>query len=103
MKPSEFLEDLDSHGAYDAAILEDLDPELRDCVPQYTPQQMRAQMHKRGLGGVVYEDAPGKLIYGWTTASALARKLLPDEPGRRYHGRGYAFRANLAALKEAGF
>jgi broad specificity phosphatase PhoE len=103
MKPSEFLETLDSHGIYAAAVLVDLDEEHRATVPVFSHGATVRAIRDRGLGGHLESDIGDRLIYGYTSASALARSLLKVAPGDRFLGRGSAFRANLAGLKDAGY
>lgn len=103
MKPSEFLSQMEGHGIYDAKMLSDLDEQYRGCVPTFTHKQTIAAIAARGLGGELAPDNGAKLIYGYSTASALANALLPDAPSNHLFGRGSGFRADLAALEEAGF
>lgn len=102
-KPTELLDAMDSHGIYAAAMLDECTFDT-SRIPQFTRKQTARQIGERGLGG---ELTPGPdddlFLYGWTTASALAIALLGDSPGSSFHGRGSSFRADLKALKEAGF
>jgi hypothetical protein len=103
MKPSEFLSEMDGHGIYSAEKLGELDAEYRDAVPTYSHQQTFAAIEARGLGGELAPDNGVKLIYGYTTAAALARLLLDEAPSNSLFGRGSGFRADLAALRAAGY
>ena len=104
MKPSEFLDTLDSHGIYPETALEDLDAEYRACVPLYSYARTAKMIAARGLGGELAEDTGEKLFAGYAAAEALGKKALgKTPPGSRYFGRGSAFRANKAALADAGY
>lgn len=99
-KPSELLDYLDSHGIYSANILNQCEFDT-DSIPTFTSEQTLATMEARGLGGEL-DDTDDRLIYGYTTAQALASKFAGKTPGDMYHGRGSAFRANAQAVKESG-
>jgi hypothetical protein len=101
MKPSEFLAQLEGHGIYDVVMLYDLDEQYRDCVPVFTQKQTQQVMDNRGLGGTLTMDTSVKLIYGYTTADALARKLAGKTSTKM--GRGSSFRDNVEIVREAGF
>ena len=104
MKPSEFLNMLDSHGIYPETALDEFDAEYRACVPLYSHARAAEMIAARGLGGELAEDTGEKLFAGYAAAEALAYEALGRiPPGSRYFGRGSAFRANQAALADAGF
>lgn len=102
-KPTELLADMDSHGIYDAAMLDECEFDT-DCVPQFTPERTVRDIERRGLGGQLVAKPASKLIYGWTTAEALATKFLGRDPTPTYiSGRGTRFRHCVQALREGGF
>jgi hypothetical protein len=106
MKPSDWLDLVDSHGIYDADMLGELDERYRDAVPLHTHAETVAAIERRGLGGELEPVTPehDELFYGYQAASALAALCLDGRiPGDRFSGRGSAFRANYSALKEAGY
>jgi hypothetical protein len=99
-KPSELLDELDSHGIYGVAILADCDFDT-STIPTYTPAQQRSAIERRGLGGFV-EDHGERTITGWVTAEALAKKFTGGGAPLFLHGRGSIFRACVERLKAAG-
>lgn len=101
-KPSELLEDLDSHGIYGVEAFEECEFSTA-CIPTQTPESMKREIVARGLGGTINLDAGEEMFSGWKAAHALAKEYLGEDPGSRYQGRGSAFRASLQGLKEAGF
>jgi hypothetical protein len=101
-KPSDLLDDLNSHDIVNVQILQQCEFDT-SMIPTFTMKQTIASIKRRGLGGHLEGAESDVLIYGWTTARALAVKLLGNAPGDRFHGRGSAFRADKAALREAGF
>lgn len=100
-KPTELLDDLDSHGIYNAKMLDDCEFDT-DSVPTFTIEETSERIRARGLGGQVEGYPEDRLIYGWTTATALAKVFCGDAPGLQFQGRGSSFRADLEALREAG-
>jgi len=100
-KPTALLAGFDSHGIYRASILDECSFET-DLVPTYTPEQTIEGIQARGLGGQL-ETREDQLIYGWTTAAALAEQFLGDNPGQIFFGRGRQFRACVEELEKAGF
>jgi len=103
-KPSEFLEELDSHAVYGVGMLEECGFDT-SSIPTQTAKSIMAEIEARGLGGWMDKDAdPEELMFsGWKAAYGLARHFLGHNPGDAYHGRGSAFRADLDGLKEAGY
>lgn len=99
-KPTELLEDMDSHGIYDAAMLDECDFEI-DSVPVFSKQSTEQAIAGRGLGGSVHGPDDARFIYGWTTAEALAKVILDFSPWQQ--GRGTRFRACVSALREKGY
>jgi hypothetical protein len=95
------LSDLDSHGIYDAAMLDECEFDT-SCVPVESQPQVWAQIQNRGLGGDLTDNKDARLISGYKVATALAREYLGDAPGLAFHGRGSSFRADFAALEKAG-
>jgi hypothetical protein len=100
-KPSEFLDTLDGHGIYNATRLQECDFDV-SFVPTFSMQQTIDAIKARGLGGNLHGDEDARVIWGYTTSAALAKQYLDHVPSGRLHGRGSGFRADLAALKEAG-
>jgi hypothetical protein len=100
-KPSQFLEDLDSHSVYDAKMLDECEFDV-STVPVQTRHGVAQEMNERGLGGWLKEDGVSILFSGWKAADALALKYLGYDPAPMIQGRGSRFRACLSALKEAG-
>jgi hypothetical protein len=100
-KPSELLADMDSHSIQNAKMLEECQFDT-SMVPTFSMKETEANMKARGLGGWIEGKPEDRLIYGWTTAAALARQFLGNAPGSAFMGRGSSFRADLAALEKAG-
>lgn len=103
-KPSELLDAMDSHSIVNARILDECDFETR-MIPRFTEAEVKSMIAERGLGGTLRplgDPAGERLLNGWTTAEALARAFLGDDPGAKYQGRGSIFRACRTALVEAG-
>ena len=100
-KPTDLLAEMDSHGVYSAKMLGDCEFDT-STVPVESHASIEAQIKARGLGGWMEPDNGAGLITGYKVATALARKFLGDAPGLAFHGRGSSFRADVAALKEAG-
>lgn len=99
-KPTELLADIDSHGIYDAKMLERCNFDTSK-VPTFTVPQTIKSIKARGLGG---ELSPAhtkdtRLIYGWTTAEALASSYISFSSTA--FGRGTVFRQCFTALKGA--
>jgi hypothetical protein len=104
VKPSDWLDLVDSHGIYDAEMLGELDERYRGAVPLHTHAEAVHSIEARKLGGELEPETPGmELFYGYQAASALAKLCLDTIPGDMFTGRGSAFRANYSALKEAGY
>lgn len=100
-KPSELLRELDSHGIYNARALDECDFDT-DTVPTFTVDETARTIEARGLGGTVSGSDEDRLIYGFSTATALARAFLGESPGLMFQGRGSSFRCDLEALEKAG-
>lgn len=94
-------ENLDSHGIYDAAMLEQIDPQDRDVVPVNTRAEVAEAIRARGLGGHLAVEGPEPLFTGWHAAEAVCRRRLGDLPEEvlRVQGRGTIFRMCIAALR----
>ena len=103
MKPSEWLSHIEGHGIYALSVLDDLDPQYREAVPTYTHAQTMGAIANRGLGGELTLDDGERMVWGYTSASALARYLLPEVPSDKMFGRGSGHRADCAALAAAGY
>jgi hypothetical protein len=100
-KPTELLSDLDSHGIYNAAMLEECEFDT-SSVPTQSVAEVQRRIEARGLGGHVEGGPDDRLITGHDVATALAREFLGDSPGTFYQGRGSSFRADFEALEKAG-
>jgi hypothetical protein len=101
-RPSELLADMHSHGITNAEILSECSFDT-SAIPTFTADETVQKIQDRGLGGELDIEAHSQqLIYGWTTASALARQFLSEDPGAAYMGRGSSFRACVSALEKAG-
>lgn len=99
--PSEFLSKLDSHGIYDARLLDDCDFDT-SAVGTVSLATQAAAMEQRGLGGELHGQMTDRTFTGWSAAASLARHYLGEAPGDAFMGRGSSFRANLKALSEGG-
>lgn len=97
---------LDSHAIFDST---GLGADFREitghepCWPEYTPEETRAAIEARGLGGSLYAQPAERLANGWEIANALADRFAPGESRPPKMGRGSQFREALAALERAGF
>lgn len=101
-KPSELLAEMHSHGIYGVSILGDC-AFSTEGVPTFSAAETQSRIVERGLGGEV-TPTTDQLIYGWTTASALAKRYVGGYPGEnQLSGRGSIFRACAKALTEEGF
>lgn len=101
-KPSEFLESLDSHGIYGVGAFDECEFDT-SSIPTQSPESMRREIIARGVGGTINMDAGEDMFSGWKAAGALAKQFLGSDPGASYQGRGFAFRASLEGLKQAGY
>lgn len=108
MKPSEWLQEFDSHGIYDAtAIAADFTNTtgLEPCWPVHTPKETRAAIRARGLGGSFSSKNENQLMaYGYSIARALESKFVPvgKQMSHGFYGRGSQFRAAIKALQSVG-
>jgi hypothetical protein len=100
-KPTDLLAELDSHGIYDAQMLDECGFDT-SAVPVESHANVAAQIVARGLGGELAPDNGQGLISGYKVAYALAMQFLGDSPGTAYMGRGSSYRADYQALKDAG-
>jgi hypothetical protein len=101
-QPTAFLIDLDSHGIYDAKMLDECEFDTSGVLT-HTPEEIVGMIKARGLGGQLIADPAERLFNGWQAAEALARRFAPDDDRwRHYQGRGSIFRACFAALESAG-
>jgi len=101
-KPSEFLNDLDAHGIYDALSLADdwrKSTGLEPCWPTHSVAVTQAAIQSRGLGGEV--NGEGNVAWGYEVAEAVALELCGDT-GHPYHGRGSRHREAIRMLVTAG-
>lgn len=98
---ADWLEELDSHGIYDAAILNELPEELSSAIPTRTPAQVRRSIEHRGLGGYLVSEPAARMFSGWEASEAICSTVLGRNPGARYHGRGRSHRACIAGLRAA--
>jgi hypothetical protein len=101
---SEWLSELDGHSIYDSAKLKtDFEKHTGQKAPdwpEYTPQQTRATMQARGLGGTHNNPTGAKECWGYTLAAHLASKLANySSPAM---GRGRSFWDCVSAIKKAG-
>lgn len=102
-KVAKWLETLTSHGIYDHVQLAvDFTNATSEpaCWAVHTPQQTRAAIRKRGLGGSLDPEV-ASCAYGWEIANALAKKYTVGF-AVTMHGRGSQFHNALFALRKAG-
>src|SRR5688500_11327285 len=98
-KPSELLREIDSHGIYDAKMLDECTFDTT-AVPTFTVEQTARNIERRGLGGSVHGSEDDRLIYGYSTAEGLWRQHgTGGDPAAALQGRGSRFRTYLAALE----
>jgi len=71
-----------------------------ELLPIYRPDEQRAAIARRGLGGFLAPDA-GLTFNGWEAAETLARACGLGSPGAIVGGRGSKWRLCLAALERA--
>ena len=66
-----------------------------------TWQQMADAIAARGLGGNLEPELFGGELFtaGYMLAGVIAAHLLGHAPGRLFHGRGSAYRADLTAIR----
>jgi hypothetical protein len=103
MKPSEFLNDLDSHGIYDDAILrQDYENLVGRPAPwrSHDSEAIRDSIKARGLGGSYESTRNG--VTGYEIAESIADELCANRQ-KIMIGRGSRFREAVDALKLAGF
>lgn len=95
-------ENIDSHGIYDAGLLEQLDPQDAAVVPTQTRAEVAESIRRRGLGGNLDADGPEPLFTGHVAAEALCDRRLGRLPEKvtRLSGRGSIFRECVKALRE---
>lgn len=125
VKVSDWMGGIDSHTIYDhAALMADLEEhtdatvidgdvvkvgERTAYVPGVTVRDLRRTQGAVETGnpkGAYFPeeiDPDLKVIAGFSLARALANGLAGHTPGDDFYGRGTAYRANVRALKEAGF
>lgn len=99
-KPSEFTAWLDPWGIYDAAVLDRCQFDTSK-VPTFTQKQTEVNIANSKTGGQLDRSGPDRLIYGYTSAAALARQFAGKVSGKM--GRGFSHRENTMILREAGF
>jgi len=99
-KPTELLDEIGSHGICSAEILNECSFDT-SRVPTYSPKETAETIEARGIGGTMPEET-GPLVYGYSTAAALAEQLLGSNPGAMFMGRGSQFRACYQGLERAG-
>jgi hypothetical protein len=104
-KISEWLNELDGHGIYEAVPMAkeftEETGETPDVWPIHTTKQTRKIMRDRGLGGTLDAKFDSQLVYGYELAATLARKYANGYRSR-YIGRGSSFRDCVEAIREAG-
>jgi hypothetical protein len=109
-KPSEWLDELDSHGIYDSTALKaryELETgQKAPDWPEHTPAQTRQRIKARGLGGGLKEGTPEEQLqaYGWEIARTLEEALVPKSQRLSHvvEGRGSAHRLCVEALQRMG-